>query len=353
MAEQASRPASAPPQSGRSSDDEHGLVRDPRALSRGPWIVRRPADRADRRGDRADRPDIGPSRLDWLSTDAARRDHRTCRAPGPSLGAEDCDTEEVDETWLVAPRRASASTGSPGSLDPASVVLARRVAPTDPALRPASLSRSAVESRRPALTRPTRRPPRSVRRRPTAVVDRPSESHQIPDLHRPGARLMIRFIILWSLHNRLLVLAGGPRADRRRHPLGPRTERRGLSRPDAAAGRGHHPEPRVQPRGDGTTRRHPDRDRPERDAGPGGPPEHLGRRPERHQVPVRLRDRLLVGPPGGHQPDRLRRQPSAGRPRRGSRPGARPARSSDTSSKGRVTRPTSSRPSRTGCSSGP
>ena len=39
-------------------------------------------------------------------------------------------------------------------------------------------------------------------------------------------------------------------------------------------------------------------------------PEHLDRRPQRHQVPVRLRDRLLGGPPGGHQPDRVRRQPA-------------------------------------------
>ena len=68
--------------------------------------------------------------------------------------------------------------------------------------------------------------------------------------------------------------------------------------------------------------------------GPGGPPEHLDRRPERHQVPVRLRDRLLGGPPGGHQPARLDRQPPAGRHARASRPGARPARSSATCSKG-------------------
>ena len=131
---------------------------------------------------------------------------------------------------------------------------------------------------------------------------------------------MVRFIIVWSLHNRLLVIAGVLAPDRGRHPLGPRAERRGLSRPDPAAGRGHHAEPRLQPRGDGAAGRHPDRDGPERDAGPGGPPEHLGRRPERHQVPVRLRDRLLVGPPGGHQPDRLRRQPA----RRACTPGLSP-----------------------------
>ena len=41
--------------------------------------------------------------------------------------------------------------------------------------------------------------------------------------------------------------------------------------------------------------------------------------PQRHQVPVRLRHRLLGGPAGGHQPDRDGRQPADG-----SQPGLSP-----------------------------
>ena len=76
----------------------------------------------------------------------------------------------------------------------------------------------------------------------------------------------------------------------------------------------------------------------ERDAGAGGPAEHLGRGPQRHQVPVRLRHRLLGGPPGGDQPDRHRSATCRRGSSRASRPGARPARSSATCSKGRATR---------------
>ena len=144
---------------------------------------------------------------------------------------------------------------------------------------------------------------------------------------------MVRAIISWSLHNRLIVILGVLALIGAGDPLGAQPERRGVSRPDAPAGRGHHPEPRGQPRGDGAAGRHPAGDGPQRDAGPRGPAEHLDRRPERHQVPVRLRHRLLGGPPGGHQPDRLRRPPRRGSSP-GSRPGARPARSSATSWKG-------------------
>ena len=145
---------------------------------------------------------------------------------------------------------------------------------------------------------------------------------------------------------------GRVRPDRIRHLLGGESERRGLSRPDSAPGRGDHPEPRRQPRGDGAPDRHPARDRLERDAGAGIPAQHVGCRADRHQVPVRLRDRLLGVSTGGHQPHRLLSTCPKGSPP-GSRPGARPARSSATSWKAPATRSTSSRPSRTGCSTGP
>ena len=96
--------------------------------------------------------------------------------------------------------------------------------------------------------------------------------------------------------------------------LGLSSERGGVSRPDASPGRGDHAEPGGQPRGDGAIDRHPAGDGAQRDAGAGGPAEHLGRGPQRHQVPVRLRHRLLGRTAGGDQPDRHGGQPAAGGP---------------------------------------
>ena len=147
---------------------------------------------------------------------------------------------------------------------------------------------------------------------------------------------MVRALISWSLHNRFIVLLGDGRADCSGHPLGAKPERRGVSRPDAAPGRGDHPESRGQPRGDGAADLHPDRDGPERDARAEVPAEHLAGGAQRHQVPVRVRDRLLDGPAGGDQPDRHGQQPARRASTRVCRPGARPARSSATCWRGRI-----------------
>ena len=282
----------------------------------------------------------------------AARGHRHS-APWSASAFDDSTPRSWTRPWFDPPRAVGwvadglARPGTvprsarPGRLGPSGP-------PAPPPFPPPLFESSA--SRRPL---PTARPDRP-RGRPGRVPSRPiARDPEPPALHPSGN----------ATHDPIdhrVELAQSParprrraRADRGGHPLGPRAERRGVSRPDAAAGRGHHAEPGVQPRGDGAPDRHPDRDRPQRDARPGGPPEHLGRRPERHQMPVRLRDRLLVGPPGGDQPDRLRRQPArrghAGplplEPDRRDRP-LRPGRA-------RATRPTSSRRSRIGSSSGP
>ena len=68
---------------------------------------------------------------------------------------------------------------------------------------------------------------------------------------------MVRMIITWSLHNRLIVLLGTLVADRRGPVLCLPPQRRSLSRPDAAAGGSHHAEPGRQPRGNGAVDRIP------------------------------------------------------------------------------------------------
>ena len=77
---------------------------------------------------------------------------------------------------------------------------------------------------------------------------------------------MVRAIITWSLHNRLIVLLGTLLLIVVGLYSRVQPERRGLSRPDSSPGRGDHAEPRRQPRGDGAADRHPDRDRLERHA---------------------------------------------------------------------------------------
>ncbi len=90
-------------------------------------------------------------------------------------------------------------------------------------------------------------------------------------------------------------------------------QRRGLSGPDAAAGRGDHPEPGRQPRGDRAVDHDPARDRPQRDAGTRPPAQHDAGRAQRHQVRLHLRHRLLEGAAGGDQSDRDDHQPAPGR----------------------------------------
>ncbi len=100
---------------------------------------------------------------------------------------------------------------------------------------------------------------------------------------------------------------------RRRPVLRVSPERRGLSRPDPAPGRGDHAEPGRQPGGDRAPDHDPARDRPQRDAGTRPPAQHHPRRAQRHQVRLHLRYRLLEGAAGGDQPDRADHQPAPGR----------------------------------------
>ena len=79
---------------------------------------------------------------------------------------------------------------------------------------------------------------------------------------------MVRAIISWSLHNRLIVLLGALALVVAGVHAVLNLERRGVPRSDAPAGRGHHPEPRGEPRGDGAAGRHPAGDGPQRDARP-------------------------------------------------------------------------------------
>ena len=91
-----------------------------------------------------------------------------------------------------------------------------------------------------------------------------------------------------------------------RHPLGDEPECRGLSRSDAALVEVITQNPAPAPRRWSDWSAYRSRP-PQRHAGARVPAKHVGCRPERHQVPVRLRDRLLGSPPGGHQPHRVRR----------------------------------------------
>ena len=163
-----------------------------------------------------------------------------------------------------------------------------------------------------------------------------------------GVRPMVHAIISWSLHNRLIVILGVIGLVRRGRLLGRESERRGLSRPHAAARRGHRPESRGEPRGDGAARLPAAGNRPQWDAGPRSPPEHVHRGSERYQVPVRLRHRLPGGEARSHQPHRHGR-PSLRASSPAFLPGARPGRLSATSSKARATRRINSRPFRIGC----
>ena len=119
---------------------------------------------------------------------------------------------------------------------------------------------------------------------------------------------MVRAIITWSLHNRLIVIlatvvlvVAGVHSARNLNV-------EAYPGPDAPLGRGHRPEPRRQPRGNGAPGRHPDRDRAQRHARARRPAQHVDRRADRRQVPVHLRDRLLEGPPGGDQSAELARR---------------------------------------------
>ena len=58
---------------------------------------------------------------------------------------------------------------------------------------------------------------------------------------------MVRMIITWSLHNRLIVILGTLLLDRRGPILRIPPQRRSLSRPDAPTGRSDHAEPGASP----------------------------------------------------------------------------------------------------------
>ena len=97
---------------------------------------------------------------------------------------------------------------------------------------------------------------------------------------------MVRAIILWALHNRLIVLLGvivliGFGTHAAYQP-----ECGSLSRPHSAARRNHYSECRCESRRNGTPDRHSYRDGTHRYSGSGRSSQHLNRRAERYQMPV-------------------------------------------------------------------
>ena len=114
---------------------------------------------------------------------------------------------------------------------------------------------------------------------------------------------MVRAIITWSLHNRLIVLLGtlmlviaglysanNLNVEAYPDPTPPLVE-------VIAQNPGASPEEMER------LGRHSDRNRLERHARAGRPAQHVDRRPDGRQVPVHLHHRLLEGAPGSHQPD--------------------------------------------------
>ena len=116
---------------------------------------------------------------------------------------------------------------------------------------------------------------------------------------------MVRALISWSLHNRFIVLLGTIGADYPRHLLGALTSTsRPIRIPTPPLVEVITQNPGASPEEMERADRHSARDGAQRDARAEVPAEHLAGGLERHQVPVRVRHRLLDGPPGSDQPDR-------------------------------------------------
>ena len=138
---------------------------------------------------------------------------------------------------------------------------------------------------------------------------------------------MVHAIISWSLKNRLIVILGVLALVGMGIYSARNLNVEAYPGSDSSPGRDHRPEPGSQPRGDGAAGGRSARDRAQRNAGAGGPAQHVDLRADRHQVPVQLRNELLGGPAGGDQPDRGRRPAAGGagpalalEPHRGDRP---------------------------------